>query len=30
VITGSPTVTTDPTDGSYTIIKFTGTGTYVQ
>ena len=27
VVTGTPTVTTD---GSYTVIKFTGTGTYVQ
>ena len=26
-VTGSPTVTTDE---SYTVIKFTGTGTYIQ
>ena len=30
VVTGSPTVSIDPSDGNYTIIKFTGTGTYVQ
>jgi hypothetical protein len=30
VTTGTPTVTTDPSDANYTIIKFTGSGTYVQ